>query len=78
MYLLEISTFLLNNVIVGLTKIMNRDNKNWAQFQEIKYLENQILVKYLTQNNDFESTNFEMFKEVVHNFDESDNGMILQ
>ena len=31
-YLLEISTFSLINVIVSLTKIMNRGNKNWAHF----------------------------------------------
>ena len=32
MHLLEISTFLLNNVIIRLTKIMNRADKNWAHF----------------------------------------------
>ena len=32
MYLLEISIFSLNNVILRLTKIMNRANKNWAHF----------------------------------------------
>ena len=32
MYLAEISTFSLSNVIVKLTKIMNRANKNWAHF----------------------------------------------
>ena len=32
MHLLEISTFSLNNVIVRLTKVMNRADKNWAQF----------------------------------------------
>ena len=32
MHLLEISTFSLNNVIVRLTKIMNRADKNWAHF----------------------------------------------
>ena len=31
-YLLEVSIFSLNNVIVRLTKIMNRANKNWANF----------------------------------------------
>ena len=31
---------------------------------------------FLTEKNDFESTNFEMFKEVVHNFGKSDNDMI--
>ena len=32
MHLLEISTFSLNNVIVRLTKIMNRADKNWTHF----------------------------------------------
>ena len=32
MHLLEISIFSLNLVIVRLTKIMNRADKNWAQF----------------------------------------------
>ena len=32
MYLLEISIFSLNNVILRLTKIMNRADKNWAHF----------------------------------------------
>ena len=32
MHLVEISIFSLNLVIVRLTKIMNRANKNWAQF----------------------------------------------
>ena len=32
MHLLELSTFLLNNVIVRLTKILNRADKNWAHF----------------------------------------------
>ena len=31
-HLLEIITFSLNNVIVRLTKLMNRANKNWAHF----------------------------------------------
>ena len=30
----------------------------------------------MTQKNDFESTNFEIFKEVVHNFGMSDDDMI--
>ena len=33
MHLLEISLFSLNNVIIRLTKIMNRAKKNWAHFQ---------------------------------------------
>ena len=32
--------------------------------------------QFLTQKNYFESTNFEMFKEYVHNFGKSDNNMI--
>ena len=32
MHLLEIITFSLNDVIVRLTKIMNRADKNWAHF----------------------------------------------
>ena len=32
--------------------------------------------QFLTQKNDFESTNFEMFQEVVHNFGKSDDDMI--
>ena len=32
MHLLEKGTFSLNNVIVTLTKIMNRADKNWAHF----------------------------------------------
>ena len=32
--------------------------------------------QFLTQKNDFKSRNFEMFKEVVHNFGKSDDGMI--
>ena len=31
-HLLEISIFSLNNVILRLTKIMNRADKNWAHF----------------------------------------------
>ena len=32
--------------------------------------------QFLTQKNDFESTNFDMFEKVVHNFGQSDNDMI--
>ena len=45
MYLVEINTFSLNLVIVRPTKIMNRADKNWAQFQETKYLKNQTFQK---------------------------------
>ena len=37
--------FSLNLVIVRLAKIMNRGNKNWTQFREIKCLTNQIFQK---------------------------------
>ena len=45
MHLVEISIFSLNLVIVRLTKIMNRADKNWAQFKKIKYLKNQNFQK---------------------------------
>ena len=32
--------------------------------------------QFLTQKNDFESTNFDMFEEVVHNFVKSDGEII--
>ena len=38
--------FSLNLVIVRLTKIMNRADKNWEQFQKIKYLKNQNCQKH--------------------------------
>jgi hypothetical protein len=37
--------FSLNLVIVRLTKIMNRADKNWAQFWKIKYLKNENFQK---------------------------------
>ena len=43
MYLAEISIFLLYNVTVRPTKIMNRANKNWAYFQKI-YIILKILI----------------------------------
>ena len=36
----------------------------------------EIFYQYFSQKNDFESTNFEMFEEDVHNFGKSDNNMI--
>ena len=36
MYLVEISIFSLNNVTVRPIKIMNRVDKNWAQFSTLK------------------------------------------
>ena len=64
MHLLKISIFSLNNVILRLTKIMNRADKNWAHFQEIKYFKNQsfqkislikvgLLIKYSAQKKKF-------------------------
>ena len=45
----------------------------------VKYLKNKKFLEgfdqFLTQKNDFESTNFEMFEEVAHNFGKS-NGDI--
>ena len=38
MHLFEISTFSLKNVIVRLTEIMNRANRNWAHFLVDKVL----------------------------------------
>ena len=46
MHLVEISIFSLNLVIVLLTKIMKKANKNWAYFQKIKYLKNQNFQKH--------------------------------
>ena len=37
--------FSLNNVIVRLTEIMNRADKDWAHFSKIKYLKNQSFQK---------------------------------
>ena len=69
--------FSLNLVILRLIKIMNRADKNLAQSQEIKYLKNQNFQKdFLTQKNDFESTNFEMFEDVVHKLGKSEDDMI--
>ena len=58
-------------------------------FQKHFSIKVDLLVKYSSQNfffgriqpifnteNDFESTNFEMFEEVVHNFGKSDHDMI--
>ena len=38
MYLVEISISSLKLVIVRFTKIMNRGDKNWAHFKEMKYI----------------------------------------
>ena len=44
--------------------------KSWSPSQRIFFSER--FNQFLRQKNDFESTNFEMFKEVVHNFGKSD------
>jgi hypothetical protein len=46
MHLVEIGIFSLNYVIVRPTKIMNRADKNWAQFSKIKYFENHNFQKH--------------------------------
>ena len=87
MYLLEISAFSLNNVIFSLTKIMNRADKNWTLFYDIKYFINQsfqiisiinigFLIKYASPKNDFETQNVEIFDKVVHNFGKPDEVII--
>ena len=53
-------------------------------FQKISFIKVDLLVKYSSQKkkirkmpkNDYESTNFTNFEEVVHNFGKSDNDMI--
>ena len=75
MHLVEISIFSLNFVIVRLTKIMNRADKNWAQFRQSILIHNQnfqkdflikagLLVKYSSSKFFFwqESTNFRHWK----------------
>ena len=53
-------------------------NRSWSPsrifFIEFFFLER--FNQFLTQKNDFESTNFEMFQEVDHNFGKSDDDMI--
>ena len=40
------------------------------------YFFSEIFDQFLTQKNDFESTNFEMFKEDVHNFGKPDRDVV--
>ena len=46
----------------------------------VKYSSQKLFLErfnqFLTQKNDFENTNFEMFEEVVHNFGKFDDDMI--
>ena len=71
------------------TKIKNRANKNWTHkvFQKSKFSKTFLYKswspkslfffgQFLTQKNDFESMNFEIFKEVVHNLGKSDDDII--
>ena len=44
-------------------------NKSWSSSQI-------FFIEFLTQKNDFEGKNFEMFEEVVHNFGKSNNDRI--
>ena len=52
-------------------------NKSWSPSQ-IFFIEFFLerFDQFLTQKNDFESTNFAMFEKVVHNFGKSDDDMI--
>ena len=91
MHLVGISIFSLNLVIVLLTKIMKKANKNWAYFQKIKYLKNQNFQKHFLvfQSNIFHrffffgdiqpilnTRNYEIFDNGVHNFGKPDEVII--
>ena len=58
MHLVEISTFSLNNVILRLTKIMKRADKNWGQLKKISSIfvgvQSNILHRFFFKD----STNF--------------------
>jgi hypothetical protein len=74
MHLVDLSIFWLNNVTIRPTKIINRDEKNWAHFERKKYFKNQnfqkiFLIKvdplfqYSTKNFFLkDSTNFQHWK----------------
>ena len=51
-------------------------NKSWSPILFIEFFFSERFNQFLTQKNDFESTNFEMFEEVVHNFGKSEDDMI--
>ena len=53
-------------------------NESWSpcQILIIEIFFSERFNQFLTQKNDFECTNFEMFEEVVHNFGKSDDDMI--
>ena len=58
-----------------LSRLIKNQNQNFQKhFFNKRFFER--FDQFLTQKNEFESTNFEMFEEVVHNFGESDDGMI--
>ena len=52
-------------------------NKSWSpsNYSSQNFF-SETLDQFLTQKNDFESTNFDMFEEVVHNFGKSYDDMI--
>ena len=50
-----------------LSRLIKNQNQNFQKhFFNKRFFER--FDQFLTQKNDFESTNFEMFEEVVHNF----------
>ena len=83
MHLLEISIFSLTDVIIRPTKIMNRATKightckGWSS-SIIFFIEKNLegFGQFLMLKKDFESQNFAIFEEVVHNFGRSDDDII--
>ena len=73
MHLWEISISSLNNVIIRPTKIRYPRSPSQIFFTEKK---SERFGWFLMPKNDFESTNFANFEEVVHNFGKSDDDMI--
>ena len=46
------------------------------KYSSYNFFFSQIFDQFLTQKNDFESTKFEMFEKINHNFGKSDDDMI--
>ena len=71
-------TFLENKVCTLKIKFFKKNiNEIWTP-NEIFFTEKKLerFDQFLTQKNDFESTNFANFEEVVHTFGRSDDDMI--
>ena len=49
MHLWKISILSLNNIIITATKIVNRADKNWANFYKTMYFENQSFQIFFTE-----------------------------